>query len=72
MGVKSLLLAVVVFLLPILWIPAAEAGLMSFAAKTLTRLKMRLDARLDPNKDNDVVREDFYISYLAIIEKLSF
>ena len=30
--------------------------ILSFAAKTLTRFKMRLDARLRPNKEDDVVR----------------
>ena len=65
MGVKSLIVAVV-FLLPILWRPA-EARLMSFAAKTLTRLTMKLDARLDPNKDDDVVRRTSI--YLVIMEK---
>ena len=65
MGMKLLLFAVV-FLLPILWSPA-EAGLMSFAAKTLTRLTMSLDARLDPNKDDDVVRRTSI--YLVIMEK---
>ena len=55
MGMK-LMLFTLVFLLPIFGGPAEVDGFISFAAKTLTRLKMRVDARLDPNKDNDVVR----------------
>ena len=52
------LLVAAVFLLPLLGRPAeVEAGFLSSAAKMLTRLKMRLDARLDPNRDNDVVRK---------------
>ena len=55
MGMKSLLFAVV-FLLPILGGPTEVAGFLSFAAKTMTRFKMRLDARLRPDRDDNVVR----------------
>ena len=61
MGMKLLLFAAV-FLLPILGGPAEVEGFISFAAKTMTRLKMRLDARLRPDKDDDVVRKPFIFS----------
>ena len=61
------LLVAAVFLLPLLGRPAeVEAGFLSSAAKMLTRFKMRLDARLDPNRDNDVVSKTNSYSGFAL------
>ena len=57
MGMQSLLFSAA-FLFPILCGPAEvdAVRILSLAAKTLTRFKMRLDARLCPDRENDVVR----------------
>ena len=66
MGLRTLLFPGV-FLLFILFGPSEvdALGIMSFAAKTLTRFKMRLDARLRPNKEDDVVRKPYHYTYFA-------
>ena len=58
MGWQTLLFAGLSLLL-ILGSPAEvdALGILSFAAKTLTRFKMRLDARLRPDMVDDVVRK---------------
>ena len=58
MGLPTLLFAGV-FLVLFLGSPAEvdALGILSFAAKTLTRFKMRLDARLRPNREDDLVRK---------------
>ena len=70
MGMKSFIFSIVL-IFPILGGPTeVDAGFLSSAAKTLTRLKMRLDARLGPNRDNDVVRRlDSYQSIFLLCSK---